>query len=105
MKFFSGNGCIWDRLLGIYCPGCGGTRALKAFLEGQFLVSLKYHPLVGYVFLLTFLFFGSFLLQLVTKGKIKRLRLRPIYLYLGLVITVANCLIRNYLRFRFGIYL
>lgn len=43
--------CLFYRATGIYCPGCGGTRAVKYLLEGKLLKSLWYHPLVGYVVL------------------------------------------------------
>lgn len=41
--------CIFHMLTGYYCPGCGGTRALKALLHGQILQSLYYHPIVPYL--------------------------------------------------------
>lgn len=45
---FPFKGCIWDKMLGIYCPGCGGTRAVLALLQGKPLLSLWYHPFVLY---------------------------------------------------------
>ncbi|MBQ2106068.1 MAG: DUF2752 domain-containing protein, partial [Lachnospiraceae bacterium] len=27
--------CVVQELTGLYCPGCGGTRALKALLKGD----------------------------------------------------------------------
>lgn len=48
----TGYTCIVYRLFGIYCPGCGGTRALSALLQGHFLVSAWYHPLVIYTIII-----------------------------------------------------
>ena len=40
------GGCLFHLVTGFYCPGCGGTRAVKAMLTGHFLKSLCYHPAV-----------------------------------------------------------
>lgn len=37
--------CPFHKLTGIPCPGCGGFRATKAFLQGDFLQSLYINPL------------------------------------------------------------
>lgn len=38
-------GCLFHRLTGISCPGCGGTRAFKALLEGHVWEALCYNLL------------------------------------------------------------
>ena len=40
--------CIFYSAFGLYCPGCGGTRAVSALLHGQILTSFICHPLVLY---------------------------------------------------------
>lgn len=44
-----GYPCLFRLLTGFYCPGCGGTRALKYLLQGQVFKSLYYHPLILYM--------------------------------------------------------
>lgn len=44
--------CFFLKNYGFYCPGCGGTRAVKALLKGHILESLWYHPIVVYVAIL-----------------------------------------------------
>ncbi len=41
--------CYTQRVVGIYCPGCGGTRALGYLLRFDLISVLKYYPpiLVG----------------------------------------------------------
>ena len=40
--------CLFYRLTGLYCPGCGGTRALYALVYGHPLRSFFYHPIICY---------------------------------------------------------
>ncbi|HZF12779.1 MAG TPA: DUF2752 domain-containing protein [Thermoanaerobaculia bacterium] len=37
--------CLWRRLLGIPCPGCGMTRALAHLAKGEWRAALAVHPL------------------------------------------------------------
>lgn len=46
-----GYPCLFRSLTGLYCPGCGGTRAAKFLFCGDIGKSLWYHPLVGYMVL------------------------------------------------------
>jgi Protein of unknown function (DUF2752) len=49
--------CPVYTMLHLYCPGCGGTRALAALLQGQFAQAVHFNPVfVGLLpFLLVFL--------------------------------------------------
>lgn len=40
------SGCWVYRTWHIYCPGCGGTRALMALARGHLLQAIWYHPVV-----------------------------------------------------------
>jgi hypothetical protein len=44
--------------LHLYCPGCGGTRALAALLHGRLIEALHWNPMVAISFPFVFLFFA-----------------------------------------------
>lgn len=36
--------CIFLKVTGFYCPGCGATRAVSALLNFKFITAFKYNP-------------------------------------------------------------
>ncbi len=97
--------CMFNVMTGYYCPGCGGTRAFKAVLSGNIIKSFVYNPTVVYGIGVYVWFMCSHVLAGITKGKVRGLKYRHIYLWLLLIILVVNCLVRNYLLMKFGIRL
>ena len=95
--------CFFSSVIGVYCPGCGGTRAVKALLRGQFLLSVWYHPLVPY----SAIILGGFM---ITQG-LHRLGIKYVhgwkfhswYLYGAVILIGCNFLIKNLLRLIWGI--
>ncbi len=95
--------CFFTTVLGIYCPGCGGTRALIAMLHGHFLKALWYHPLIPYM---AVIYLGFMLTQGLNRLGLKRIRpwkFHYWYLWGGLVLLIANFILKNVLRLGFGI--
>ncbi len=45
---FQEEPCAFSRVLHLYCPGCGGTRAVKSLLEGHLIDSLLANPIPLY---------------------------------------------------------
>ncbi len=103
LKNFEMPPCVFSTYLRIYCPGCGGTRAVEALFHGHLLESVWYHPIVLY----TVLVFGGFML---TQG-LERLGVRRVrgwkyndwQLYGAVIVLVCNFLIKNLLRWIWGI--
>ena len=96
--------CVLYRLFGVYCPGCGGTRAVNALLHGHFIMSLWYHPLIiycvalylGHMISWTFARFQLF-------GLRRGIKFRAGYLYGMLVVVAVNFVLKNVLKFCFDI--
>lgn len=95
--------CLMLTVFGVYCPGCGGTRAMESLLQGDLWQSLVYHPLVFYVAVLTMYYMISHMLKLVTKGKCKAMQFRPAYLFIMLVILLVQWIGKNVLKMVFFI--
>lgn len=95
--------CLFWKIWGIYCPGCGGTRAIKALLKGQFLLALWYHPFVIYCFGIYIAFMGSNSIYLLGFKKKRGMTYRNCYIWLGITIVVLNFIIKNFLKFKYNI--
>ena len=42
------NPCLFYKLTGYYCPGCGGTRSMRALIDGDILFALYAYPPIPY---------------------------------------------------------
>lgn len=89
--------CPFKFLTGFYCPGCGGTRAVRLLLTGHILLSIQYHPLV---------FYTAFMaaVELIGYGLAKKLRRPGLYLgryglvvSVGVAIVLVNWIFKNYM--------
>lgn len=90
-------------LFHIYCPGCGGTRALYSMLQGRFLESLFYNPAVLLGTLLIIYYEVSVIITLVKdNGKIYYYR-KPGLIYVYLAVVFGYAVIRDVLLFIPGI--
>ena len=87
--------CAFREVTGLYCPGCGMTRAVKALLEGQLWRSFLYHPalLYGAVWLAVFL--ASQTLGQLSRGKLRVLHIRPVYVYILVGILLVQWIVKN----------
>lgn len=97
--------CIFKYKTGYYCPGCGGTRAVKYFLTGHILKSFIYHPLVPYLGIGGAIYMISHTLCYLTKGRIQGIRFRNIYAYAMIGILIVQFLFKNGLIYFFDYYL
>jgi len=88
--------CIIHELTGLYCPGCGGTRAVIALFQGEILTSFMYHPVVLYAVSIFVLFMITNTIQYISRNKFKTgINYNDKYLYIGLAIMALNFIIKN----------
>ena len=84
-KLFPLGECALVDLCGLYCPACGGTRALASLLRFDVLSSIKYNPIV-FVFAVGFLLYELFMIKHLIKGDERGMFFgtRPLYIFLTL---------------------
>lgn len=95
--------CMFQTVTGLYCPGCGGTRAVRYLLTGQIGKSLQYHPLVFYTAVVVLVEAGSAVIARKTGKPERYLGHEKLLLYLGVGIILLNWIVKNYLLVAKGI--
>lgn len=92
--------CLFHLLTGLYCPGCGGTRAVWYLLHGQILKSLQYHPLVLYGALVVAAELAAYWIA-EGRGRVRDVsasfRRYEREVLIGTVILVLNWILKNYM--------
>ncbi len=89
----------WFRLAtGLYCPGCGATRAFVLLCHGKILASLAYSPVILYGAVLYLWFMISNSIELLTEGRMAiGMKYRNVYLYIGIVLILGSWIVKNLL--------
>ena len=81
--------CVFVKIFGVYCPGCGMTRAIISALQFDFVSAFKFHPMFFTIpFILAYLFFDGNLF--------KNKRITNIILIIIAVGFLANWVIKNF---------
>ena len=87
--------CVVFEITGFFCPGCGGTRSVIALFSGHLIKSLLLHPFVLYFAVCFSLFFFSQTFSRLTKGRVKGINYRNIYVYIGIGIILVQWFVKN----------
>lgn len=95
--YFSIPTCPIYTNLGIYCPACGGTRAVISLLHFDFLSSILFNPIVIYTLFFSTLYIITELINIIFH---KKLNINfNLIIKIGIIIIVVNCIIKNILIF------
>ncbi|MBT9776273.1 DUF2752 domain-containing protein [Clostridium sp. MCC353] len=95
--------CLFHLITGLYCPGCGGTRAALYLFQGKVLKSAWYHPLVVYMAVIGSLEFITFVISKVRKKPQLYLGHLVTFTNIGVVIVILNMIVKNYMLLFMGI--
>ncbi|MBQ8085454.1 MAG: DUF2752 domain-containing protein [Lachnospiraceae bacterium] len=87
----------------MYCPGCGGTRALLWLFKGRVIKSICYNPAVFLGVILILYYEVTVLLTIISKKdkKFYTKSIVPVIIYVSIVLVFA--VIRDILLVGFGI--
>ncbi len=96
--------CLFHFITGLYCPGCGGTRAVRLLIRGEVARSIQYHPFIPFL-AAVFLIEGFLYLAGWGKALLKKEKRQPYILGLrgryrlwtvaGVALVMVNCLVKN----------
>lgn len=86
--------CVFRSITGLYCPGCGGTRAFYHFANGNWAVSWQYHPVVLYAAVCYVIFMTAGLVR-GEAGRRRGSAVKPEYLcYFGIVLILGQWILK-----------
>lgn len=95
-------GCTLSRVTHLYCPGCGGTRAVAALLRGDLLTSLRANPIVLWmVGVALYLYVRGW--AAVIRRAPERMRV-PSWTWVGLIVLALGVFVVRNLLLVFGGY-
>lgn len=89
--------CLFHLTTGLYCPACGGTRAVRALLRGNLKMSFQYHPIVLYMAAVILAEAASFVISKVTKNPRWYLGHELGVVYGGIAVLMVNWIFKNYM--------
>lgn len=89
--------CYIRTHFGIYCPGCGGTRAFLAIIHGHIIRSLQYNPIILLLIIDIILMKALNIIDKKNPNGRKILDYKIKYNVMLLILWVIYFIVRNYL--------
>lgn len=89
LKYNIGIPCVFHKVTGLYCPGCGGNRAVISLLKLDFYHAFRYNMIITILIpVLCIYYFLKYILK-------KDLKLPNSFWYILLVIIIIFVILRN----------
>ncbi len=88
--------CQMVEVFHFYCPGCGGTRAVKAVLSLDLISAFKFNPTVAICAVL-FVFYELAMIVHLVIGKARKTFAKPVFGIILIAVWVIYALARNVL--------
>ena len=88
--------CQFYKWTGLYCPGCGDTRAVIALMNGDVLLSLRQNALIIALLLLGIAMYAELLLKVVFEKKFKSPVFNLKFLVIFLILFSVYAVVRNF---------
>jgi len=96
--------CVFHTLTGYFCPGCGGTRSLKALLSGRFLICAVDFPMIMYAAVVYAWFMISQTIDRISRHRLPiGMKYRHAWVYASLVIVIIHFIVKNLFYIKTGI--
>ena len=101
---FGTRPCVFYTLTGYFCPGCGGTRSLRALLSGKIFVSAVDFPMIFYAAAIFAWFMISQTIDRISGHRLPiGMKYRDTWVYAALVIVVIHFVVKNLFYIKTGV--
>lgn len=89
--------CNFYKWTGLYCPGCGDTRAVIALMNGDILLSLRQNALIVVLLLILAAMYIELLLKVVFEKRFKSPVFNLKFLWIFLILFAIYSVVRNFI--------
>ena len=98
-----GYECVFRRITGFICPGCGGTRAIISLLKLEVLSAVKYNIAVVFGVFVYLYYNIRGIIEAARKNWEYFSKQKYILCIVFAVILIVNCIVKNIVIVGFGI--
>lgn len=89
--------CLFYKVTGLRCPGCGVSRMCIALMKGNIAEAARYNSLLFFLLPFLLLILGDYLFRYVKTGRFVLRRWQNAVLYVMIVALVIFGILRNIL--------